>query len=495
MAKRTVLDRMIGYISPEAEARRLHARIVTDRLVPLMGKRSYEGAARGKRLGGWQSTSSSVNSETQAALSVLRARSRDLVRNNPWAEKAVSAIASNVVGAGILPQAASSDKGIRDEHERLWIAWGDEALCDADGALDFYGLQALALRTVVESGECLVRRHWARRSDGLPVPMQIQVMEPDFLDTSKDMAMGDGSRIIQGVEFDRRGKRVAYWLFDEHPGDMTGYLTSLNSRRVPVGEILHLRRILRPGQVRGIPWGAPCVVRLKDLDECEDAYLIRQKIAACYTFFVHDMELDEFTDVVKKDSENDLVEVGPGTVSYLPKGKTVSFGSPPPVTGYAEHVSHVLHSIAAGFGVTYEALTGDYSRVNFSSGRMGWIEFHRSIETWRNHMMIPQLCKGVWRWFTEAAQIAGLVSEPATATWTPPRREMIDPVKELNAMKARVRNGFVPLSEAIRELGYDPEWVFGEIKNDYEILDKLGLKLDTDPRKDPAKSLSDKEEK
>ena len=67
--------------------------------------------------------------------------------------------------------------------------------------------------------------------------------------------------------------------------------------------------------------------------------------------------------------------------------------------------------------------------------------------------------------------------------WTPPRRELIDPDKEIGATIKAVRSGLMSLSEAIREYGYDPEEVLREIQQDNELLDQLELVLDTDPRK------------
>ena len=139
--------------------------------------------------------------------------------------------------------------------------------------------------------------------------------------------------------------------------------------------------------------------------------------------------------------------------------------------------------IAAGFGITYEALTGDLNNTSFSSGRMGWLEFNRNIETWRWHMMVPQFLNPVWKWFVQSASASGTRMEGIIAQWTPPRRELIDPSKEINATIDAVRGGVMSLSEAIRENGYDPEEVMLEMQQDNEQIDKLGLVLDSDPRK------------
>jgi len=473
--KRTWLDRAIGVVSPSAELKRVRSRAAVQLLA-----RSYEGASKGgRRTANWTSPTTDSNAALAGSLATLRARSRDLVRNNPWADRAVEILGANAVGNGIIPQADRASPNFKTV-ENLWIDWGDQVICDADERFDFYGLQNLVMRTVVESGACLVRRRRRRANDNLPIPMQLQVLEPDFLDKTRDTLIGNnGNRIIEGIEFDKRGRRVAYWLYREHPGSNLSWSTH-TSVRVPAEDILHVYNVLRPGQVDGVPWGSPCIIRMRDLDEYEDAHLLRQKIAACFTAFVHDSNLDDLSNDENEQDRIDRVE--PGMIEYLSPGKSVTFGDPPAVQGYKEHTSVSLQSIAAGFGITYEALTGDYSNVNFSSGRMGWLEFHRNIGQWQNLMLIPHLCKRTWQWFNEAAVVSGRIREPARAKWTPPRREMIDPVKETEAIKRQIRNGLLSPQEAIRMFGMDVDDVLKEYIEFNKKIDDAGLKFDSDPR-------------
>lgn len=467
-------DRALGYLAPSLGLRRIRARIAFEQV-----RAAYEGASRGRATKNWRTSGGDANSVLAGGLPILRARSRDLTRNNPWATKAVDVIESNVVGTGIIPTTKSIDAKLKKTYEDLWIAWGDESVCDADGRMDFYGLQSLVIRAVVESGSCLIRRRWRRASDGLPVPFQLQVLEPDFLDSTKNERTENGNTIIQGIEFDKLGRRKAYWLFDQHPGAGWPLTPGLKSSRIDADDIIHVFRTLRPGQVDGVPFGAPCILRLRDLDEYENAQLIRQKIAACFVAFVHDIEsMEEGISKAKKDA---LEQMEPGLIEVLPPGKDVTFGNPPAVTGYDAHTSMVLRSISCGYTVTYEALTNDYSNVNFSSGRLSWREMARSTRKLQNHMMIPQLCKGTWRWFVEGAILAGRVSEPAPAIWTPPALEMVDPNKETEATKSQIQAGLKSLSEAVREQGKDPEAHFSEIAEDQKMLEKYGLKFDTSP--------------
>lgn len=480
------LDKVIGYFSPGSQLKRQIAR--TKVFLLKENLRKYEAASKGRRTDGWNSQGSSANTETRSALTILRDRSRQLGRDNPYAKRAFEVITTNTIGTGIRPTAdKNSGKTAQKKIKKAWKDWAESTKCDHAGVFDFYGLQALIMKSVAESGECLVIK---RRSRDLTVPLELQVVEADFLDHSHDGEQSaDGNYTIQGIEFNRDGKRINYWLYYSHPGE-SGYLNSITSRKVPARDVLHIYRMERPGQVRGVPFGTSAMLRLKDFDDYEDAQLIRQKIAACFSIFVTDPDGDATagTDAEKEE----LAKVEPGIIEYLKPGKEVTMASPPGVEqSYEPYSKTVLRAVAIAYGVTYESLTGDLSNVNFSSARMGWLEFHRLVNQYQSYMLVPMLCKPVWAWFMEALRVSMNLDETITAEWTTPRREMINPAEEIKAMSEAVRNGFMSWSEAIRQSGYDPEVVMQELREDLDLFDKNGFMFACDPRYDPNRKQPD----
>ena len=475
-ARGNALDRAIAYVAPRWGARRVHARLATMLLQDRL--RKFEGAAGGRRMAGWRTSSASATSEAAPALSKLRNRCRDLSRNNCWASKAVRVIAARTVGGGIIPTPQSDTRDAKRMGE-LWTAHMESTAIDVEGRRSFGAKQNLAMRCTVESGEVLLRRVWVKKAEGLPLPFQIQLLEPDHLDADRDRdSLTGGGRILQGVEFDKRGRRVAYWLFPDHPGETLLFARSRTSVRVPAADIIHNLRDDRIGQVRGIPWGSPCVVKLRDYDVFEDARLQREAIAACFVAFTKDIDGDQ--ELKLPNTDFDALE--PGTVEHLASGRDITFARPPQVEGYREYARTSLQGVAAGYGTTYEALTGDLEGVSFSAGRMGWLEFHAEVHQWRHLMFIPNVCQRVWQWAQEAAYLAGEIGQPAgiPALWTAPRREMIDPAKEGKALAEQVQAGFLSLSEALRQLGFsDPEKVIRELARDRDLAQELGLTLST----------------
>lgn len=479
------LDRAIATVAPRIALRREAAKKRLSRHaghLPGGMSSGYEGAARGRRTDNWMTRRGDANAALRGALQILRARSRDLCRNNPWAVSGIGNIEEWTIGEGIELQAAG-DSAIAAEANELWRTWSHASTCDAEGIDDLGGLQALVMRTVVESGSALIRRR--RRTgtdaDGLPLPLQIQVLEPDHLDL--DRITGDnGRRVTHGVEIDGIGRRVAYWLYPDHPGSDHPTAKRTESRRVPASEIAHVYLRKRAGQVQDAPWLTPVILRTRTLDEFEDAELLRMVIASSWSAFIS-QERDP------DGPEEDLLpieDLQAGAVEYLRPGESVTFPTLPDVKGREGYVGNQLLGMAAGLRVPYIALTGDLTKVNYSSGRIGLNGFERRCGTWRKRMIVGQMLRPIWGWFIEEAlaNVALPVGAQALATtFTPPPRMILDPAKESQADFAEVRNGTKTLSEVLRSRGKDPRKHLEELAADFELLDELGLTLDLDPRR------------
>lgn len=441
-------------------------------------KAKYDGAGHGKRLANWYPNNSSINSLLTSNLQTLRNRSHDIVRKNPYAFNAIESIVSNCIGTGIKPQSKAKDAEFRKRIQELWLRWTDES--DAAGICDFYGLQSLVLRSVIECGECFVRIKIDKRN--ATVPLKLQVLEAEHLDTSKDYPLPNGNVIKSGIEFDKNGKRVAYYLYKEHPGD--SYVGRfLDSIRISAQEILHIYKPLRPGQIRGEPWLSNVLLKLHELDQYEDAELVRKKIAAMFAGFV--TRVDPDSEMFQKDSNSELYGLEPGTMQFLDPGEDIKFSNPADVGNtYEAFIKQQLRAISVGLGITYEQLTGDLSGVNYSSIRAGLLEFRRRCTALQHNLIVFQLCRPVWNKFIELAVLSNAIKIPhdtefAAVKWIPQGFAWVDPLKEQNAQMNAVRCGFKSRAEVVSELGYDVEEIDEEIFHDNERAKKMGLHFDS----------------
>lgn len=484
------LERTISTISPSWAASRAANRVRLNLIT-----RSYDAADQGRSREGWQTFSeTSGNSETRFVIRVLRERSRDLVRNNPYAKKAIQVLTTNTIGTGIKP---SIPKGAvtKAEEKRILSAfsdWAETTAIDYNGKANIYGIQMQAYRAMCESGDAFLRIY---RDISQKIPFKVQLLEADFCDDQRDgYAVGDGGYIVQGVEFDKNHKIVAYWMFEKHPADLQPIVASLMSKRIPAEEIIHLYEQLRPGQVRGVPQGVAAFSNLRDLGDYQTAQLMRQKIASCYTVFVrkNDKQFQENYDLYNKAPGGAQLDplsekLSPGQIDYLNPGEDITFAEPPGTVGYDEYTKTIIRGIAIAFGITYESMSGDLSNVNFSSGRMGWLEMHRQITQSQELVAIPGLCNPLWSLFMTGAIMRGLTSKSIIANWTPPRRDMIDPAKEIKGFEAQIRAGLISRSEALRQFGYDPENTFNEIVEERKEADAAGVWFSSDVMWDAAR--------
>lgn len=476
MADLTRFDRVLLAVAPALALRRIAARLRTS-----LALRYYDAASTGRRTDGWRRVSGDGNAATQRGLST-RDTARDLVRNNAWARAAVATIVDHTIGWGILPKIPTGAFG---QFGTTWKAWAETPACDVAGRRDLHGLARQVLETVVVAGECLVRRQIL---DDEPFRFRLQVLEPDYLDEFKEESLEGGGQILQGVEFDAKGRRVAYWLLPEHPGAQrvqrlrgTGFRQSV---RIPASEILHICLPDRAEQVRGVSWFAPVLLRIKDLDDYLDAALIKQKVAACLAVIITD---SSGTGVPLGTADDTLTpgidSLQPGLIARMAAGDQAQVVQPPSVGEHGPYTKTVLHEIASGLGITYEDLTGDFQQLPFSAARMSRLKHWDRVHCWRWALMIPQFYAGVWAWAVQMGQAMNL-RIPATydPQWTAPPMPMLDPDKEGLGYARNIRAGIQTHSDVWREQGYDRDSFLAEYQEDLKALDARGIILDSDAR-------------
>ena len=451
------LDRAIAYVAPKWAARRAIARVRIDTAAKLSA--TYDGAGTGRATAGWTSGSLSGTALVGAASVNLRNRSRELVRNNHYAANARRQWANRVVGTGIRLRA---DQRVVD----LWERWQASA-SEEFGSI--YSMMWHACAARWESGEVFLRRRIRRPEDGGVLPLRIQVLEADFLNSQLNEALsGQSGSILQGIEFDPIGRRRAYHMFRAHPGD--SFMSSLNgyvSTPVPAEEILHLYVPARPGAIRGIPELAPVMLRMRDLDDYEYAHLAAKRVQACMAAFVIQSEAGALPLNASTTTDSIRTErIEPATFHYLRPGEDVKFSAPTSDATYSDYKTHVVRDIAAGLGMPFEVVSGNLSTVNYSSYRGGLIAFADAIEVEQWNTMIPQVCEPIFRWFVQAARIAGLLSGDGDIAheWSPPEFRLLDRASEAAADETELRIGSATWPQVIGRKGYDPEQQLAEIE-------------------------------
>jgi len=242
------------------------------------------------------------------------------------------------------------------------------------------------------------------------------------------------------------------------------------------------------------------MLKLRDLDEYQEAELVRKKIESCFAAFVTQPDGADGPSIgdvsaTKDANQNRIESFEPGMIMYGKPGEEITFGNPSVTTdqGYIQGIEHIA---AAGAGVMFEQLTGNLAEVNYSSYRAGHLEFRRVVDCYRWQVLIPMLCNQVWRRMVDVGFTTGLIPEENYgASWTPPRFESIDPMKDAEADLAMVRMATKTLFQAISEQGYDPIKQLDEMEEINKELDKRKLKVDCDGRNSAKGGTNNAQEK
>lgn len=435
--------------------------------------RRFDGAAGGRR---WSAAPSfgRTGPETLAASAPIRSRARYFVANNPWATNGVAALVSGLVGYGIKPAAQHPDASTRASIGAAFAAWSKRA--DAEGRTDLFGLQAAAVRAMIVDGEAFL--HMETRPDGL----RLRLLPAEMVDESKTADLPSGGYIVAGIEFNAAGQRVAYHVLKSRPTEV--FASTYGTIRVPAEDMLHLMQPIGAGQVRGISWLAPILLRLSELDQLEDALAVGVKTAAMFAGFLVDQ--NGTGEPFDASDEGGLLTRGlePGVLQRLPSGFDIRFSTPQQAQQTAEFVSHQIRAIAAGLGVPAHLVSGDLRDANYGSLRAGMVAFRQKLEQVQFSTIIPQLCCPVWERAVSALILRGDLPaadfEAAAPLWLaaehfPPPMPWIDPAKDVAAIRDALDAGLMSRRQAVAERGYDVETLDAEISADRGRESRLHL--------------------
>lgn len=461
-----LLDRVVGYFNPEAGLKREQARIATEQV------REYNAASRGRRRGNLRNRNSSAANEVSRAADRLAGISQELVRNNPLAQRIKMIMASNVAGDGIRVDINGSNQRVNADFTNYFEGWANSTACDFDGHYNLFGLQWLMIATIVESGGVLVRFHI---NNAQRYPLSLQLIEQTYLDTTMDTQnTTDGGQILDGIEYNSTGQIIRYHIRIDNNGTNTdGVLTRRNYVRGR--EMVHIFRKERPGQHLGVSWLAQIANHLDRYDTLQDAKVTQQQIAACLAVLV-----TEGTSTIGNKTDSPLIDrVEPGMIEYVPEGTTVNTVTPPRADDASSFITELKNDIAVGAGLNYQQLTGDYSRFNFASGRMGKIEFNLLLDMAQKFMLLPALNVIMDRLFSIYQLQAG-TNARIEAEWVFPPRAAVDPGEEVETVKNKVRSALMTPQTAAKMFGTKLENVVTGWKGALELMGDLSFDIRPD---------------
>jgi len=468
------------------------------------------GASTSRRaLKSFTARSGSPNEDINFNNATLRQRGRMLYMASPVATSAINTNRTKVVGTGLtLKSAVDRDVlGLSPEAAKLWQKkteaefrlWSEKKEnCDATGVNNFAGLQQLALKSWLMSGDVfgLVKRYEA--TPGKPYTLRIHLIEADRVSTPTAFRGGsavtrltDGedpvtkNKIYDGVEVDSNGMIVAYHIRNTYPNQISREKVEW-ARVEAYGEMTGLPNILqvmdseRCDQYRGITYLAQVIEPLLQLRRYTESELMAALVQSFFSAWITtktdlaEIPVNEVgagdvagvpadnPDEISKDPNE--YEMGPGSVAHLGEGEDVRFGSPNiPTAGFEAFVRTLCRLVGAALELPYDVLMKEFN-ASYSASRAALLEAWEAIKMRRAWFTddFPQPVYEIW--LAEAVAIGrikapGFFNDPLVraawsgARWIGPVQGQLDPTKEAKAAIMHVDRAIKTHEQVTREMG------------------------------------------
>lgn len=444
---------------------------------------------------GWNPRLGSPDSDHHPYRDTIVARVRDVVRNDGWAAGAVARLTDAVVGPRLRLSAKPDYRALRQEARGFDTVWAKEFAaaaeagfrqwaydparwCDTGRRHNFAQIQRMAFRTLLVEGDALAAIPWRpnRRVPGRArYATTVQLVHPDRL-SNPNLAM-DTRQIRGGVEVDEDGAAVAYHFRDALPADVFALLDAYRWTRMPREmewgrpNLVHHFEAEDIGQLRasgGIL--KPILVRLKMLNRYDQVELQAAVINAIFATFI-ESPFDAVKDALDPTAGTDLtppaymqlaakmfgdnaLKVNGVVMPRLLPGESIkSVAANRPSGNFEAFEGAVLRNIASAVGLSYEQLTQDWSKTNYSSARAALIEVWRGMDRRRSDFS-EGFCSPIYGAVLEEMMDLGELPMPLGApdfhdmraaysgcAWIGPGRGFVDPVKEALGAQLRIEAG------------------------------------------------------
>jgi lambda family phage portal protein len=465
---------------------------------------------------GFDAKSISPNLDIDLNNRTLRSRARMLYMSAPFATSAIRTMRTNTVGIGLIPRTRVNAKylGLNPEQARAlnelvdmeWKLWAEDArACDATGLDDFYGLQQLAFLSWQVSGDTFALKKLYDPTFLRPYSLRWHILEADRCCTPTENTWAfpfitngknpdNGNKIHDGVEYDSNGLVVAYHICNGTPLDYTDSDPPKWVRVPAVGEktelpnILHIMDRERPDQYRGVSLLAQVIELLLQSRRYGEAEVMAAVLQTYYTLIIETgidptgNPLMSKAAVAEGSTNADEVKIGPGAVVGLKPGEKVTAIQPThPHTGYDVFQSAQGSEIGAALEIPGGLLMKKFN-ASYSATRGELLEFHKAVRM-KAQWFIADFCRPAREaWFTEAVArgriiAPGFFDDPLTRAaylgceWIAPAAGQIDPVKEVQALSAAIKEGLITREAAARQYnGSDFMMNAAQLKDEQAML-------------------------
>lgn len=463
------------------------------RTIPINGNKGYgsAGASVTKRaLKGFKAQSGSPREDIDLNNYTLRQRGRLMYMSSPIATSAVKTSRTNAVGLGLKlnPRPDMDFLGLDADQAAEWVRtvkrefslWADKKdSCDATGINNFCGLQQLLLSSWLMSGDVFVLVQSRKPTPTCPYTLRLRAIEADrvatpvengaalFTNITTGKNAKNGNTIYDGVEIDREGMAVAFWIRNTYPLEATTEQTKFErvearGEKTGLPNIIQIMNAERPDQYRGVTFLAPVIEKILQINRYTEAEITAAIIESFLTGFVitnsdgSEMPYNEvgagYPEQEASYDPNEY-ELGAGTINVMNPGEDIKFSDPKrPGSGFTGFVEAIATQIGAGLEIPKEILLKAFT-ASYSASRGALLEAWKSFNMYRT-WFVDDFCNPVYELWLNEAVATGRISAPGyfedpairaawlKCEWIGPSQGMLDPTKEIQAEAMACEHGF-----------------------------------------------------
>lgn len=466
---------------------------------------------------GFNPAANSADTDILYKLESMRASARDLSMNAPIATGALNRFRANVVGYGLNLQCQidrsflglSHDEAEEWERttEREFRLWANNVECDASRTDDFYGLQALTYLSVLMSGDVFAIPVFIKRR-GVPYDLRIRVLEADMV--SNPHHQMDSEKLAGGVEVDKNGAPVKYWVSKRHPGGI-GFVGNewvgipAYSPRTGMRQVLHIFDRQRPGQRRGVPLLAPVIETLKQATRLTEAELMAAVVSSFFTVFVKTETGEGMGDSISTEESavnempesvtRNLQEAGSGSIIDLAENEEIQLADPKrPNSGYDAFFLSMVKQIGSAIGMPFEVLMLHFES-SYSASRAALLEAWKVFLMHRTKLVKRGFCQPIYKMWLLDAVLKGRVKAPGFlndiaireawngSNWIGQGQGQLNPSVETEAAHKRVKYGFSTHAKEVAAIDGD-DWdtmIERNFRERERIRQRISTGLEADP--------------
>ena len=440
------------------------------------------------------------NTEAENLLRRVRNGSREAAKNNYVMRKYLKTMVDSTIGSGIqlesrlmmqtrgLDRTLEPNTRLNEQIEDAWHDWSER--CDVRGQLNLLEMQRFVVHSLARDGEALI--HHGITPDR---ELVLELLEPELLDVNYSTPEArDGTLFVLGVQIDAVGRPIGYAILGHNPEDLRQIRKNVPYHLfISADQMLHLYEKEYSDQLRGFPWASASLILMNHLKEYEHNLLVKARIHASITYFLKSMspELSSKygrSQVVDEDKnyKRKVITSEPGSVQELPPGTEIDT---PSLNGtdlnHEVYLRQTMQLAASGVGLSYESLSGDYSKSNFSSSRLARLQEQNTFRTVQQ-MVVDKFLRPIFnQWIQNEVQtgrirlsrnqLQQLISSRRAARWILPGFVSVDPEKTTRADILALDAGLKSRTEILASEGKDFTNLVKQIQQERDLLYEAGL--------------------